>query len=125
MATNNSRKNKLRDSDVDVVTIRVPAEPKADFDLPGRPPTDRERFNEIADRWRNAYCGNLLRVEPDQADGSNWLLYDGFDHYITTEHVHASDYDCEAITQFVINAPEDMKWLLQLVLDFYEAGQPD
>jgi hypothetical protein len=105
-----------------VTTILIPDAPPADFDLPGYPPTERQRLNEIADRWRAAYCGNFLR-EVGKESGDNWLIYEGYDEttdqpaFITTNHVHAGEYDLDAIDEFVCNAPEDVKWLLQMVVD--------
>lgn len=114
----------------DVMTIMLPEAPKADFDLPGRPKADRDRLNEIAQRWREAYCGNFLKVREKDFHHENWDLYanagSSGDCVITTNRVHASEMmDYDDIDEFVINAPEDVKWLLQLVLDLVgEEEQP-
>lgn len=101
----------------DVMAIVIPDGPPADFDLPNRPKADRDRYNEIAQRWRDAYIGNYAR-EDGPHTGDNWLIFDCGDHQITSDHVHASEMiDQDTITEFVINAPDDVKWLLQLVLD--------
>jgi hypothetical protein len=100
-----------------IMTLMLPGKPEADFDLPGRPPEDRQRFNEIAQRWREAYIGNYLR-EDGPHRGDNWLIFDCGDFQITSDHVHCSDMESiEDIAEFVINAPDDMKWLMQMVLD--------
>jgi hypothetical protein len=106
-----------------VHAILIPDAPKADFDLPGYPPSERERLNEIADRWRRAYCGNFLRVVGDYT-GDNHLVYESYDGeaddraHITTDRVHTSEMvDQTDIDDFVCNAPEDVKWLLQMVVD--------
>lgn len=105
------------------MAIVIPDLPAADFDLPGRTLEERKRFNDFATLWRRAYCGNLLKV--DKYDGENWLLYDAGDYSITTDHVHASEYDLDAISDFICNAPEEVKWLLQLVIDLTDqVGEP-